>query len=168
MSQHASPGLDSVVIFRLGGQAFAIPVDDVREVVPIAWLAKPPQLPSFVEGILNLAGAAIPVLRLDMLMGVADSRFGLEASILIMRGDNPVGLLVEHVDGVKRTGTFTHIPVDPASSFNGCLAGELAGEGGSVIHLVSWENLLLAEERQRLDDFRSRADQRLAELAEPA
>ncbi|HSV30141.1 MAG TPA: chemotaxis protein CheW, partial [Candidatus Omnitrophota bacterium] len=94
--------LDSVVIFRLGGEAFGMPVEAVREVVPIAWLAKPPQLPSLVEGILNLGGIAVPVLKLDQVLGLAGARYGLDASILIMKGDAPLGLLVEHVDGVRR------------------------------------------------------------------
>jgi purine-binding chemotaxis protein CheW len=158
--------LHSLVIFRLGGQPFAIPVETVSEVVPYAWLATPPRMPSFVQGILNLGGVAVPVLRLDRLLGMPSATIGLDASILVMKtGGAPLGLLVEHVDGVQAASEFQSLPVDVRQSFQGCLAAQLAGPLGDV-HLVSWQKILLEEERQRLGDFQRRAQERLAELAD--
>lgn len=165
MNAVAATDLDSVVIFRLGGHALAVRVEAVREVVPVAWLSKPPQMPSIVQGVLDLAGTAVPVLRLDALLGIDDARFGLEASILIMRGDEPLGLLVEHVDGVRRTQDDRVLPVDDARSYNGCLEGLLHGADG-LVPLVAWDRLLLEEERHRLTDFQTRTQARLGELAE--
>lgn len=160
--------LDSVVVFRLDGQPFALPAQDVREVVPIAWLATAPRMSSFMQGILNLGGVAVPVLRLDMLLGVAQARFGLDASILIMRGESPLGLLVERVESVRRVSAFQSLAVDPARSFNGCVAAELAPAegGGDPIPLVRWQNVLLAEERARADEFQAEVQARLGELTE--
>lgn len=156
----------SVVLFRLCGQPFALPVDAVSEVVPIAWLARPPQLPSAVEGILNLGGLAVPVLRLDRLLGLSGARFGLDASILIMKGAAPLGLLAEHVDGVKPASAFSRVAVESGASLNGCLAAELEAPDGGVFHLLSWERLLMEEEKGRLADFQARSQSRLAELAD--
>lgn len=162
----AGDELHSLVVFRLGGQAFAVPVAAVREVVPLAWLAKPPRMPSFVEGVLNLGGIAVPVLRLDDLLGMERGRVGLDASILIMRRDGAaLGLLVDHVDGVRPGHDFQSMPVEDRHSFQGCLAGELSGPAG-VVHLVSWEKVLLEEERRRLDQFQQSAQDRLSALAE--
>lgn len=159
--------LHSVVIFRLGGQLFAIPVVEVREVVPYAWLARPPRMPAFVQGVLNLGGAAVPVLRLDHLLGLPPAAsIGLDASILIMRSDGaPLGLLVEHVEGVRAASAFEYTALDDHHSFQGCVSGQLHGPSGSV-HLVSWRQVLLEEEERRLDQFRRDAEQRLAELAD--
>ena len=56
------PGsVSGIAVFRLVGQGFGLPVEDVREVVPVAWLDRPPHLSSMVEGILNLGGQAVPV-----------------------------------------------------------------------------------------------------------
>ncbi|MBC7950657.1 MAG: chemotaxis protein CheW [Rhodospirillaceae bacterium] len=158
--------LHSLVIFRMGGQAFAIAVEAVSEVVPFAWLSKPPRMPAFVQGILNLGGAAVPVLRLDRLLGMPSVTIGLDSSILIMKtGGAPLGLLVEHVDGVVPAADFQVMALDDRQSFQGCLAAQLDGPLGCV-HLVSWEKILLEEERQRLGDFQRRAQERLAELAD--
>lgn len=158
--------LHSLVIFRMGGQVFAVAVEAVSEVVPFAWLSTPPRMPAFVQGILNLGGAAIPVLRLDRLLGMPSISIGLDASILIMKtGATPLGLLVEHVDGVVPAVDYQVMVLDDHQSFLGCLAAQLDGPLGSV-HLVSWEKVLLEEERQRLGDFQRRAQERLAELAD--
>ena len=166
----ALPDLSGVIAFRLCGQGFGLPVDRVREVVPIAWLDRPPHLPSLVQGILNLGGQAVPVLRLDRLLGLGDGAFGLDASILVMRpGDGasaPLGLLVEHVDAVRPAEAFSPMGMAPEQSFNGCLADALERDG-QVVHLLSWERLLLAQERERLNEFQAMAQARLADMAEP-
>ena len=162
MNGDTQSGLHGLVAFRLAGQGFALPVEAVAEVVPIAQLGRPPQMPAAVEGVLNLGGRAVPVLRLDRLLGVAEGRYGLNASILIMRGARPVGLLVEHVDGVVTAGELQVLPVAEGDSFNGCVVAELADAAG-LRHLLSWDRLLLEEERRRLGEFARRAEERLAD-----
>lgn len=158
--------LDSLVVFIVGEENFAIPVDAVAEVVPIAWLARPPQMPAIIHGVLNLGGSAVPVLRSDRLLGLADARFGLDASILVMKGAVPLGLLVGHVEGVRPAAAFQVMPLASARSFQGCLAAELDGPSGPV-HLIAWDKVLLEEERVRLDDFQHRSQDRLADLGAP-
>lgn len=157
-----------IVMFRLAGQGFGLPVDDVREVVPLAWLDRPPHLPSVVEGILNLGGHAVPVLRLDRLLGMADGRYGLDASILVMRprpGTDVLGLLVEHVDGVREAGDFAAMDLAPGHSFNDCLAEVLERDGRSL-GLLAWDRVLLQQERSALTEFQARTQQRLDALTE--
>jgi purine-binding chemotaxis protein CheW len=158
--------LSSIVIFRLGGEPFALSVADVREVVPYAWLAQPPRMPSFVQGVLNLGGVAVPVLRLDRLLGLPDGEYGLGASILIMKtAAQPLGLLVEHVDDVRSSADFQVLPVEETRSLQGCVIGQVHGAPGDI-PLVSWQKLLLAEEQLRLAQFQDNAQRRLAELAD--
>lgn len=161
----ANSDLHSLVVFKVGEEVFAIPVDAVAEVVPIAWLARPPQMPTIVHGILNLGGNAVPVLRSDRLLGLPAARFGLDASILVMKGALPLGLLVGHVEGVRPAAAFQVMPLASAHSFQGCLAAELNGPGGAV-HLVAWDKVLLEEERTRLEYFQRATQGRLADLAE--
>lgn len=160
--------LHSFVIFRLGGQSFALPTGTVDEVVPFAWLAQPPRMPAFVRGVLNLGGTAVPVLRLDRLLGLPDGRYGLDASILIMKAENGLlGLLVEHVDGVHGAAEFQNLPFDAGHSFQGCVTSQLQGPLQQTA-LLSWEAILVREERLRLEDFQRQLDSRLAELADDA
>lgn len=160
--------ISGIVVFRLGGQGFGLPVEDVREVVPVAWLDRPPHLSAMVEGVLNLGGQAIPVLRLDRLLGLEDGRYGLDASILVMRAlerEGTLGLLVEHVDGVRRLEDLSPLGLPPGQSFNDCLAEVLEGEG-RTFGLLAWERILLEQERARLAEFQQRVQDRLTELAD--
>lgn len=165
MSQLAASRL---VVFRLCGQGFALPVEVVAEVVPLAWLDRPPGLPAVIEGILNLGGRAVAVLRTDRILGLGDGRFGLDASILILRGNEegaPLGLLVEHVDGVPSGEEARAMGLDPQRSFNGCVADQVE-LGGRTLHLLDAARLLLEEEKARLAEFRATAQARLNRTAE--
>lgn len=164
MAGKSNSDLLGIITFQLCGQAFGLPVSAVREVVPVAWLDRPPHMPSLVQGVLNLGGQAVPVLRLDKLLGLGDGRYGMDASILVMRdSDRPLGLLVEHVDGVRSADDYTAMGLSDKGSFNGCLSDHLERDGG-VVQLLSWRNILLAEERRRLADFQAVAQSRLADL----
>lgn len=164
-----NPGnVSGVVVFRLVGRGFGLPVDDVREVVPVAWLDRPPHLSSMVEGILNLGGQAVPVLRLDRLLGLEEGRYGLDASVLIMRPGpegGTFGLLVEHVDGVREMAAFAAMGLPPGQSFNDCLV-EVLEQDGRAVNLLAWDRVLLEQERERLAEFQDRAQARLADLAD--
>lgn len=172
MSGQASADLVGVITFRLCGRSFGLPVGAVREVVPIAWLDRPPRMPSLVQGVLNLGGRAVPVLRLDKLLGLGDGSYALDASILVMRHADEtgqtLGLLVEHVDGVRPADQFSPMGLSDRTSFNACLSDQLERDG-AVVQLLSWDNILLAEERRRLADFQVQAQARLEDLgvAEP-
>ncbi|MGE5477443.1 MAG: chemotaxis protein CheW [Bacteroidales bacterium] len=155
-----------MVVFRLGGQLFGIPVAEVREVVPYAWLELPPRMPTFVQGVLNLGGEAVAVLRLDMLLGMPPATIGLDASILVMKNAaTSLGLLVEHVEGVRASADFQYTAIEDRQSFQGCLAGQLQGPDVTV-HVLSWRKVLLEEETRRLEQFQQGAQQRLAQLSD--
>ncbi len=167
MSGSGDNPVDGIVVFRLGERDFALPAADVREVVPFAWLSRPLQMPSAVEGVLNLGGDAVPVLRLDRLLALPDGGAGLDSSILIMRGRPLLGLLVDRVDFVRRGCEVTVAPLEEERSFNGCVTASVAF-GGDALPLLSWPRLLVAEERMRLGEFQARAQARIDDVTEPA
>lgn len=162
----SSGGISGVVVFRLAGADFGLPVESVREVVPVAWLDHPPHLSAMIEGVLNLGGHAVPVLRLARLLGLDGGQYGLDASILIMRpgeGGGLLGLLVEHVDGVRDMGEFSAMGLAAGQSFNDCLA-EVLERDGRAVNLLAWDRVLLEQERSRLAEFQARSQARLDEL----
>ncbi|CAA7612008.1 Chemotaxis signal transduction protein [Magnetospirillum sp. LM-5] len=156
----------SVVVFNVSDQPFAASVEYVAEVVPIPWLAKPPGMPSIVQGILNLGGVAVTVLRADLLLGLEPFSVGLDSSILIMKERAvPMGLLVQHVDGVYPLSACRVLPIDETRTFQGCVEAQLE-IGEQAIPLLSWPKILLEEERQRVLDYLGQMSKRLDDLAE--
>lgn len=155
---------DSLLVFRLSGEACAFPVKSVREIVHMARLSRPPGLPSILEGFLNLRGAAVPVLRLDRLFHLPERTPGLYTPLLILRGpDAPLALTVDAVSEVLSVSEEDLLPVREADLFNGCVGAE-AVLNGRVVHLLSPERLLLEQERRRIAEFQAVAQQRLLEL----
>jgi purine-binding chemotaxis protein CheW len=51
-----------VLLFLLEGQRYALPMEDVRELVRAVRLTPLPRAPTVVEGLLNLRGELLPVL----------------------------------------------------------------------------------------------------------
>jgi purine-binding chemotaxis protein CheW len=51
-----------VLLFTLEGQRYALPVEDVRELVRAARLTPLPRAPAVVEGLVDLRGELLPVL----------------------------------------------------------------------------------------------------------
>lgn len=61
-----------VVIFALGKEEYGMPIEVVREITRLGEVRSIPQAPSYVRGLINLRGQAIPLIDLHV-------RFGLQA-----------------------------------------------------------------------------------------
>ncbi|MGB8169330.1 MAG: chemotaxis protein CheW [Chthoniobacteraceae bacterium] len=64
------------ITFKLGEEAFAIDVAQVREVLDLTQITRVPTAPSYMRGVVNVRGSAIPVVDLRLKFGlppVADS-----------------------------------------------------------------------------------------------
>ncbi|MFA5505946.1 MAG: chemotaxis protein CheW [Vulcanimicrobiota bacterium] len=145
--------------FLVAGQPLALPLKEVREVLLLPELLRTPNRPPFLEGVLNLAGTAVPVIRLSRLLQLPDKELEPYDHILLLhRG---YGLLVDSVQKMQPREEGTAIPLPPSLSFNQCLA-ECLQVGDSTLAVLSEEKLLLWEERQRLEEFGKLEQERLA------
>ena len=63
-SPMATPAAREVLLFTLESQRYALPLEDVRELVRAVHITPLPRAPSIVEGLFNLRGELIPVLDL--------------------------------------------------------------------------------------------------------
>ena len=128
----------------------------------MAQLARPPGLPSLLEGVLNLAGGAVPILRLERLFQLAAKRPGLYSMLMILKdiSAGPLGILVDRVNEVLSVPETSLIPVCGEDMFNGCTEATIAMRG-QTIHLLSPTRILLEKEHGFLSEFRAIAQQRL-------
>ncbi len=91
------------VTFRIEGQAYAIRIEQIREIVILTQVTRIPQVPVYVEGVSNLRGSIIPIVNLRTLFGLpakpndADTR-----TIVVNVGDRTIGCLVDSVTQVVR------------------------------------------------------------------
>lgn len=74
----------SYVTFRLGDELFAIDVFQVREIIDLARIARVPNAPASVRGVVNLRGQAIPVLDLRCAFGLPEREPSVNTRILVL------------------------------------------------------------------------------------
>lgn len=101
MSQQQDAVEQKVVVFQLGHEEYAVPVQQVKTIEKIVPLTRVPRTPEFVKGVVNLRGVVTPVIDLR-------GRFGLpeiEATehtrmIVVSLSDIEVAMIVDSANDV--------------------------------------------------------------------
>lgn len=71
LEEETSDDDEQVVVFRLDKEEFGVPIDSVQEIVRVPEeLTRVPKAPPFVEGVINLRGAVLPVIDLRRRLGM--------------------------------------------------------------------------------------------------
>lgn len=70
--------------FRLGGELFAINVFKAREVLDLSHITRVPTSPSYLRGVVNVRGNAIPVVDLRSKFGLPATADTLNSRIIVM------------------------------------------------------------------------------------
>ncbi|WP_158892322.1 MULTISPECIES: chemotaxis protein CheW [unclassified Pseudomonas] len=97
-----------ILIFQLADAAAALPTTAIRQVLPLLQLTRFPAAPAGVAGLMNLHGAAIPVVDVTAMSGGPGARARQDTRILLVDftlpdgHSRPLGLVVEGVAGVRR------------------------------------------------------------------
>ncbi len=130
---------DRHVLFRAGGERYALPLESVREVVvPRAPFARVPRSGAAVRGAMNLRGRVVAVVDLAGLLGVgAEVLAGGRGQVLILDRDRrALGLLVGQVLGVERV-----TPERPEEA--GSMVRGVGQVGGAAVTLLDPDALAL-------------------------
>jgi purine-binding chemotaxis protein CheW len=91
--------------FTLGDEVFAMDIRSVREIIQYGPMTTVPLMPAFVRGVINLRGAVVPVIDLQVRFGRAAARVGKKTCIIIFNGLSDgerveMGLMVDTVSEV--------------------------------------------------------------------
>lgn len=86
--------------FHLGGEQFALPVEDVQEVLLKQPLTPVPLAPHEIMGLLNLRGAIMPAIDLRRRLGFPDGE-QRDQKLLVLKGaEGPVSVVVDDIGDV--------------------------------------------------------------------
>lgn len=88
------------LVVTSGGEAFGIPVAQVREVVRPTGLKPVPGAPAIQAGIVNVRGAIVTVLDLGALR-TGERAVTPGSIVLLQHGARPIGLAVDSVQDVR-------------------------------------------------------------------
>ncbi|WP_425807131.1 chemotaxis protein CheW [Desulfitobacterium sp. Sab5] len=89
------------VIFTLEQQEYGINISYTQEILRIPQITNMPNMPDFIEGVINLRGTVIPVIDPKKKFGIAQSERSSDHRLLILdlEGMN-IGIIVDDVSEV--------------------------------------------------------------------
>ena len=144
---HSSSTLQFVG-FRLGGEDYAIAITKIQEIIVMKPITRIPQVPGFIEGLINLRGSVIPVVNLRTLFGLEHRDLDDETRTIIVNvGDRTIGYIVDEVTQVMRIAAdqIQEAPVSITSGSKQPIAG-LAQLEDRLLVILEIERLLKPEE----------------------
>jgi purine-binding chemotaxis protein CheW len=108
-----------LVTCQIGGQTYALPLDEVLQVVRLPRLTQLAGTAPELCGFLNLRGAMLPVLAGRILVD-EPMVWSLESHIIVLSdavGNPAFGLLVDAVDQVRRIPADRFVPLHHGATF---------------------------------------------------
>ncbi|MFP5223159.1 MAG: chemotaxis protein CheW [Acidobacteriota bacterium] len=120
-----------IVLFRLGGKAFAFPGSDIKEILSGCDIHSVPALPEFLPGLINVRGDIESAVDIACFLGCDRQSGGKALIAMVEKGDFRSGVIIDAVEDV------TDIPQScihpPLATLDGpvrdLVAGEIAWEG---------------------------------------
>lgn len=106
-----------LVGFILGNEHFGIPIDKIQEINRMSDITKVPNAPMYVEGVMNLRGAVLPVVNLRIKIGMPTIEYDSKSRIIIIEiEDMTIGFIVDEVREVLRINKSQLAPPPEISS----------------------------------------------------
>lgn len=143
---------DQIVSFKIGKEHFGVHIHAVQEIVRVPEITAVPEMPSFVEGVINLRGRIVSIVDLSRRLKLKGAARAKSSRILIVEVENKVvGLLVDAVSAILRIPPES---IEPAPEIVTSVGAEyIMGVGklpDKLIILLDLKNILKPEEIRKL------------------
>ena len=140
-------GLLQIVSFHVGGEEFGLEILKVQEIIRVQDLTRVPNLPDFVEGVINLRGKVIPVIGLRRWFGLEQREHDKYTRIIVVEARGTVlGFIVDSVSEVLRIAANT---VEPPPRIGKVERDYIAGVGrldDRLLLLLNLDRLMTSSE----------------------
>jgi len=91
-----------LVVFKLGEEEYGIEIGFAQEIIRIPkQITKMPDMPSYIEGVIDLRGRVIPIIDLKIKFGFEQTERSVDSRLLILDLENSLlGIIVNDVSEV--------------------------------------------------------------------
>lgn len=141
--------------FRVGDAMYALDILRIKEIIRPQKLTRVPRAPDFVEGVINLRGAVIPIIDLRRRFDLGDVGTDRKARVIICSlAGKILGLMVDEVAEVRRYGrqeiqpTPQYLKGRGAEFFHG-----VCRRDDDLIMVIDLERILTSGEKMDLDQI---------------
>lgn len=94
---------EQIVVFGLNSQQYALPIHNVSEIIRMMDITPVPNTDYYCKGIINLRGSIVPVISLNLRLGMEETDVSDESRIIVVEKDDvKLGLIVDSVYSVTR------------------------------------------------------------------
>lgn len=133
------------VTFRLGQDAYAIPIERVREVVRLRPITPMPRVPTAVRGVISLRGEVAQVIDLRTRLGMDPVPASRTSRIVVVHGEDGTvaGLLIDSVRGVLR---LSEEEIRSNAANEADVVVSLLTDGGVFVSLLDVDRVLALDE----------------------
>jgi len=139
-----------LVVFRLADEEYCVHVDAVREIIRVPeTLIRVPRSLEFVEGLVNLRGAVLPVVDLRTRLGLPHGdRDERQRIVVLVVGGVRTGFIVDSVTEVLRVGLGDLEPAPELSAEQARVVQQVANLSGSgrMLLMLESDELLAVEQ----------------------
>jgi len=149
-------GQSQYLTFLLGGEMFAIPILNIKEIIEYGHMTTVPMMPAFVRGVINLRGSVVPVIDLAVRFGRGASDLTRRTCIVIIEIDSgdgcqDVGVVVDTVNEVLEIPAGE---IEQAPSFGARIRADfISGMGkidGKFVVIIAVDHVLAIDEMATL------------------
>ena len=127
------------VIFHVADEMFAVPLAEVQEIIRMPEVVHVPLSPAALEGLANLRGTVLPVIRLRQIFGMSAVDHDDATRVVILDQGRPVGLVVDRVANVV---TVENDRIEAVDAIQGTVDNDLmtgmikASDGKSMVMIL--------------------------------
>lgn len=141
---------EQLVLFKLAEEEYAIAITQVKEIILYNGATRLPNVPEYVEGIINLRGKTLPVINLAQRLALTDVSFRDNKKALIIETDKQeFGIVVDEVTEVLLL-EGSAIEAAPEISNNNWIRG-IGKAGDRLLILLDMNYLFGSEEVGQLN-----------------
>ncbi|MDR3517433.1 MAG: chemotaxis protein CheW [Azospirillaceae bacterium] len=136
------------VIFHVAEEMFAVPLAEVQEIIRMPEVVKVPLSPGALEGLANLRGTMLPVIRLRQIFGMSAVEHDDSTRVVILDQGRPVGLVVDRVANVVTVETDR---IESVEGIQGTVDNDLmtgmikASDGRSMVMILDAAKVVARE-----------------------
>ncbi|MDI6711379.1 MAG: chemotaxis protein CheW [Thermoanaerobacterales bacterium] len=130
-----------LVIFEVGDNCYALDIADVHEILRVTEITPLPQMPPYMEGVINLRGKVLPVLNLRRRLGLDRIPVDQHTRIILVKSmDKLFGLIV---DRVLEVNTYTEQEMEgpEAAGLNGNILRGIVKKPGAIWLVIDLEHV---------------------------
>lgn len=150
---------EAILKIRLAGQPFGLRIPDVAQIVEMVAIVRIPQMPDFIQGLINVHGRITPVLDLRQRFDLTMTPYHLFTPIILVESDGCLlALVVDQVEEVVELSSphepSPHLAADTME--RAAEANYLAGVvrvDQTIVPIINVQSILSKAEKNRLAEI---------------